>query len=256
MVSGCVVLALTACNDRQSSNGKRKIDLIMETGLDKAVIKASNVNKQVNSPDGSVLDILIGIELYVNAGEAVALWGASGSGKSTLLGLLAGLDQPSGGQVELLGQQMSSLDEDQRSRLRLGKVGFVFQSFQLIPGMTALENVALPLQLAGEAGHQQQARQLLEDVGLGQRISHLPRQLSGGEQQRVAIARAFAGDPDVLFADEPTGNLDAETGQQISELLFDLRDRCNTALLMVTHDRQLADQCDRTYQLHAGRLKD
>ena len=197
----------------------------------------------------------MGIDLHVNSAEAVALLGASGSGKSTLLGLLAGLDHPSNGQIELLGQPLSGMDEDQRSKLRLGKVGFVFQSFQLIPGMSALENVMLPLQLAGIANYREQAKQLLSDVGLGQRMTHLPRQLSGGEQQRVALARAFAGEPRVLFADEPTGNLDAETGEQIAQLLFDLRDRCQTALLMVTHDRELADRCDRIYRLHAGSLE-
>lgn len=218
------------------------------------VIKAQAVSKQVKAPDGSLLSILKGINLHVNTAEAVALLGASGSGKSTLLGLLAGLDQPTSGEVTLLEKSLKVLGEDQRSRLRLGQVGFVFQSFQLIPGMTAQENVALPLQLAGMEEHRELARQLLHDVGLSHRITHLPRQLSGGEQQRVAIARAFAGEPRVLFADEPTGNLDAETGQQIADLLFDLRDRCNTALLMVTHDRELAARCDRIYRLHGGRL--
>jgi putative ABC transport system ATP-binding protein len=224
--------------------------------LDKAVIRARQVSRQVVAPDNALLNILMDIDLFVNPGEAVALLGASGSGKSTLLGLLAGLDQPSAGEVTLLGQSITRLNEDQRSRLRLGRVGFVFQSFQLIPAMTALENVNLPLQLAGVEKHRQQAEQLLCDVGLGQRMHHLPRQLSGGEQQRVAIARAFAGDPEVLFADEPTGNLDGETGEQIANLLFDLRDRCQTALLMVTHDKELADRCDRIYRLHAGRLVD
>lgn len=201
-----------------------------------------------------MLDILKGIDLHVNTAEAVALLGASGSGKSTLLGLLAGLDDPTSGSAFLLQQNLSDISEEQRSRLRLGRVGFVFQSFQLIPGMTALENVILPLQLAGVQNTTEQARQLLADVGLGKRMTHLPRQLSGGEQQRVAIARAFAGEPEVLFADEPTGNLDAETGEQIIELLFDLRDRCHTALLMVTHDIQLAERCDRVYHLQGGRL--
>jgi len=198
----------------------------------------------------------MGIDLHVNSAEAVALLGASGSGKSTLLGLLAGLDDPTSGTAFLLQQNLSDISEEQRSRLRLGRVGFVFQSFQLIPGMTALENVILPLQLAGVDKATEQARQLLEDVGLGRRMTHLPRQLSGGEQQRVAIARAFAGEPEVLFADEPTGNLDAETGEQIIQLLFDLRDRCNTALLMVTHDDQLAKRCDRIYRLQGGRLSE
>ena len=198
----------------------------------------------------------MGIDLHVNSAEAVALLGASGSGKSTLLGLLAGLDDPTSGSAFLLQQNLSEISEEQRSRLRLGRVGFVFQSFQLIPGMTALENVILPLQLAGVDKASEQARQLLQDVGLGKRMTHLPRQLSGGEQQRVAIARAFAGEPEVLFADEPTGNLDAETGEQIIQLLFNLRDRCNTALLMVTHDDQLAKRCDRVYRLHGGRLSE
>ena len=220
------------------------------------LIRAESICKQVVSPDGSMLDILMGIDLHVNSAEAVALLGASGSGKSTLLGLLAGLDDPTSGNAYLLNQNLSHISEEDRSQLRLGRVGFVFQSFQLIPGMTALENVILPLQLAGADKAAEQARQLLSDVGLGQRMSHLPRQLSGGEQQRVAIARAFAGEPQVLFADEPTGNLDAETGEQIIELLFDLRDRCNTALLMVTHDEQLAERCDRVYHLQGGRLSE
>ena len=198
----------------------------------------------------------MGIDMYVNSSEAVALLGASGSGKSTLLGLLAGLDDPTSGQVHLLGNKLGDFDEEQRSRLRLGRVGFVFQSFQLIPGMSALENVALPLQLAKQDKPMQQAEALLTDVGLGHRIQHLPRQLSGGEQQRVAIARAFAGEPDVMFADEPTGNLDATTGQQIIEMLFNLRDRCQTALLMVTHDQSLASRCDRIYHLQDGRVEE
>lgn len=223
---------------------------------DSILIKADALGKSVKSPDGSLLTILQGISLHVNSAEAVALLGASGSGKSTLLGLLAGLDQPTSGQVQLLGHTLGDMPEEQRSALRLGKVGFVFQSFQLIPGMTALENVALPLQLASVPNALDQARKLLNDVGLGRRVEHLPRQLSGGEQQRVAIARAFAGDPKVLFADEPTGNLDEKTGEQITELLFDLRDRCQTALLMVTHDISLAERCDRIYRLHAGSIEE
>ena len=214
------------------------------------------MTKQVKSPDGSVIDILMGIDMHVNSSEAVALLGASGSGKSTLLGLLAGLDDPSSGQVQLLDSNLNEFDEEQRSRLRLGKVGFVFQSFQLIPGMSALENVALPLQLARQEKPMQQAEALLADVGLGHRVQHLPRQLSGGEQQRVAIARAFAGEPEGMFADEPTGNLDAATGQQIIEMLFDLRDRCQTALLMVTHDQSLAERCDRVYHLENGQVQE
>ncbi|HOP17049.1 MAG TPA: ATP-binding cassette domain-containing protein [Gammaproteobacteria bacterium] len=204
--------------------------------------------------DGRVLDILSAIDMQVNAGEAVAILGPSGSGKSTLLGLLAGLDQPSHGRVSLLGNDLGDMDEDARAALRAGRVGFVFQSFQLLPGMTALENVALPLQIGRRRSARSQAEALLREVGLGERLSHLPRQLSGGEQQRVALARAFAGDPAILFADEPTGNLDADSGQRIIDLLFGLRDRVGCTLLLVTHDQQLAARCDRVLRLDAGRL--
>ncbi|MGD8955705.1 MAG: ATP-binding cassette domain-containing protein [Chromatiaceae bacterium] len=206
--------------------------------------------------DGRTLDILTAISMQVNAGEAVAILGPSGSGKSTLLGLLAGLDQPTEGRVSLLGQDLAAMDEDARAALRAGRVGFVFQSFQLLPGMTALENVALPLQIRRDSGARVQAEALLREVGLQNRLSHLPRQLSGGEQQRVALARAFAGDPEVLFADEPTGNLDAGSGQRIIDLLFGLRDRAGSTLLLVTHDQQLAARCDRILRLHAGRLQE
>jgi len=201
-----------------------------------------------------LLSILTGVDLNVNSGEAVALLGASGSGKSTLLGLLAGLDEPTAGKIALLGKDMTNLGEDARARLRLGQVGFVFQSFQLLPGMTAFENVALPLKLSRVHNRKQQAEQLLDAVGLTERADHLPRQLSGGEQQRVALARAFAGDPRILFADEPTGNLDPETGQQIIDLMFSLRDRCATALVLVTHDEQLAGRCNRICRLEHGKL--
>ena len=206
--------------------------------------------------DGRDLDILSAIDLQVNAGEAVAILGPSGSGKSTLLGLLAGLDLPTDGRVELLGEDLAALDEDARAALRAGQVGFVFQSFQLLPGMTALENVALPLRIGRTPDARAQAERLLRDVGLGERLAHLPRQLSGGEQQRVALARAFAGEPLLLFADEPTGNLDADSGRRIIELLFDLRDRAGSTLLLVTHDQALADRCDRVLRLEAGRLQD
>jgi putative ABC transport system ATP-binding protein len=192
--------------------------------------------------------------MYVNRGEAVAVLGASGSGKSTLLGLLAGLDEPSAGEVSLLGQSLTALDEDGRARLRLGQVGFVFQSFQLLPGLSALENVYLPLHLAGHRDARSQARRLLEEVGLGERLQHQPQQLSGGEQQRVALARAFAGPPMVLFADEPTGNLDQSTGQQIEQLLFELRDRHATALVLVTHEQSLGARCDRILRLERGSM--
>ena len=206
-------------------------------------------------PDGRVLDILSAIDMHVNAGEAVAILGPSGSGKSTLLGLLAGLDQPTQGRVSLLGRDLGDMDEDARAALRAGRVGFVFQSFQLLPGMSALENVALPLQIGRSSGARVQAERLLCEVGLGERLSHQPRQLSGGEQQRVALARAFAGDPQVLFADEPTGNLDADSGQRIIDLMFDLRDRVGSTLLLVTHDQQLASRCDRILRIDAGRLQ-
>ncbi len=205
--------------------------------------------------DGRVLDILSAIDMQVNAGEAVAILGPSGSGKSTLLGLLAGLDQPTQGQVSLLGHDLTTMDEDARAALRAGRVGFVFQSFQLLPGMTALENVALPLQIGRHSGGREQAETLLRDVGLGERLDHLPRQLSGGEQQRVAVARAFAGEPEILFADEPTGNLDAASGNRVIELLFNLRDRAGSTLLLVTHDQQLASHCDRVLRLEAGRMQ-
>jgi len=194
--------------------------------------------------------------MHVNRAEAVALVGASGSGKSTLLGLLAGLDRCDTGSISLLQTTLQDLSEDQSAQLRLGRVGFVFQSFQLIEGMTALENVALPLRLAGIHDADEKAAKSLSDVGLGDRITHRPLQLSGGEQQRVAIARAFAGSPEMLFADEPTGNLDPATGLQIADLLFRLRDEHQTALLMVTHDMQLAKRCDRIYQMHDGQLQE
>jgi putative ABC transport system ATP-binding protein len=218
-------------------------------------IAASSLGKQVSMTDGRVLDILSGVDIHVNAGEAVAILGPSGSGKSTLLGLLAGLDQPTHGRVSLLGRDLTTMDEDARAALRAGRVGFVFQSFQLLPGMTALENVALPLQIGRKNGARGQAEGLLREVGLGERLAHLPRQLSGGEQQRVALARAFAGDPEVLFADEPTGNLDAHSGQRVIDLLFDLRDRAGSTLLLVTHDQALARRCDRILHLDAGRLQ-
>ena len=206
--------------------------------------------------DGHSLDILSAIDMQVNAGEAVAILGPSGSGKSTLLGLLAGLDMPTTGSVSLLGNRLDGLDEDGRAALRAGRVGFVFQSFQLLPGMTALENVALPLQICGARGNaRDEATSLLRDVGLGERLHHLPRQLSGGEQQRVALARAFAGGPELLFADEPTGNLDADTGARVMTELFGLRDRLGTTLVLVTHDRGLAERCDRVLRLDRGRLQ-
>jgi len=217
------------------------------------VIEARSVSKQVSSPEGR-LTILDGIDLGIAAGEAVAIVGASGSGKSTLLGLLAGLDIPSQGTVSLEGQAISSLNEDQRARLRAGRVGFVFQAFHLLPNLTALENVMLPLELGQLAGAEATARQTLDRVGLAARVHHYPRQLSGGEQQRVALARAFAAGPSILFADEPTGNLDSQTGHRIEELLFELNREHSTTLVLVTHDERLAERCHRIVHLDEGRM--
>ncbi|MDH2201231.1 ABC transporter ATP-binding protein [Ectopseudomonas oleovorans] len=220
-----------------------------------SILAARNLSKVVNSAEGA-LTILHDLDLELNKGDSLAIVGASGSGKSTLLGLLAGLDLPSGGAVLLAGKNLSELDEDQRARLRAEHVGFVFQSFQLLDSLTALENVMLPLELEGHADARQRARALLERVGLGQRLTHYPRQLSGGEQQRVAIARAFAAEPDVLFADEPTGNLDSHTGERITELLFQLNQERGTTLVLVTHDERLAHRCQRLIRLEAGHLID
>ena len=219
-----------------------------------AIIQVENLGKQVVSPEGPLV-ILDQINFSIGKGESVAVVGASGSGKSTLLGLLAGLDAPSQGRVWLAGVDLNGLDEDGRALLRAQRVGFVFQSFQLLTGLTALENVLLPLELAGQADARRQALDLLERVGLKARARHYPAQLSGGEQQRVAIARAFAGNPDVLFADEPTGNLDQKTGQRIVELLFALNREQGATLVLVTHDAQLAAYCDRILELDDGRLR-
>ncbi|MDO8705924.1 MAG: ABC transporter ATP-binding protein [Sulfuricaulis sp.] len=219
------------------------------------IVSATQVSKRVNTAEG-VLDILSGVNLNIKAGERVAIIGVSGSGKSTLLGLLAGLDSPTQGEVLLAGERLDLLDEDGRARVRAGRVGFVFQSFQLLPGLTALENVMLPLELAGFAEPENAARELLTRVGLGARLTHYPRQLSGGEQQRVAIARAFAMKPAVLFADEPTGNLDSATGARVIDLLFDLNQEQRTTLVLVTHDESLAARCERHIHLDAGRIVD
>ena len=216
-------------------------------------LRAHALGKRVPLPSGE-LTILDGVGFSIAQGQAVAIVGASGSGKSTLLGLLAGLDVPSDGTVTLDGQPLSALDEDGRARVRGAKVGFVFQSFQLLPSLTALENVMLPLELRGDADAEGPARAILGQVGLGERLSHYPRQLSGGEQQRVALARAFVTRPAVLFADEPTGNLDTQTGQSIIDLLFRLNREAGTTLVLVTHDEHLASRCDRILRLDAGRL--
>ena len=218
------------------------------------IVQVEQLGKQVSSPEGPLI-ILDQIHFSIARGESVAVIGASGSGKSTLLGLLAGLDTPTAGRVWLAGVDLGSLDEDGRALLRAQRVGFVFQSFQLLTGLTALENVMLPLELGSQPDARRQAMELLERVGLQARARHYPAQLSGGEQQRVAIARAFAGNPDLLFADEPTGNLDQNTGHRIIELLFALNREQGTTLILVTHDPELAAYCDRTLELEGGRLR-
>ncbi|MDO5505431.1 MAG: ABC transporter ATP-binding protein [Pseudoxanthomonas suwonensis] len=216
-------------------------------------LQVRHLGKQVPLPSGP-LTILTDVGFDIHAGQTVAILGASGSGKSTLLSLLAGLDTPSHGSVSLFGEPLSTLDEDGRARLRAERVGFVFQSFQLLPALTALENVMLPLELRGDAAPQSAARDILQRVGLGERLDHYPRQLSGGEQQRVAIARAFVTRPALLFADEPTGNLDTATGDSIIALLFELNAQAGTTLVLVTHDPALAARCERSLRLDGGRL--
>ena len=217
------------------------------------VVRCEAVSQRVPTVEGP-LDILTDINFAIHSGESVAIVGASGSGKSTLLGLLAGLDTPSHGDIWLDGEPLRALNEDQRASLRARKVGFVFQSFHLLPALTALENVMLPLEIAGHADAETAAKHWLDRVGLSTRLSHTPRQLSGGEQQRVAIARAFAAQPAILFADEPTGNLDRATGSRIIELLFSLNAEQGTTLVLVTHDDALARRCQRRLMLAAGRL--
>lgn len=222
---------------------------------DAIVLSATGLSKKVSSPEGT-LTILENINLQVSSGEIVALVGPSGAGKTTLLALLAGLDHPSSGSVQLCGAQLETLDEDGRAQVRGRDVGFVFQSFHLVPSLTALENVMLPLELAEEPDAAARARAALESVGLGSRTGHYPRQLSGGEKQRVAIARAFVRNPTVLFADEPTGNLDTTSGERVSKLLFDMNKQSGTTLVLVTHDKELASRCDRVLELEAGQLRD
>jgi putative ABC transport system ATP-binding protein len=218
---------------------------------DEIVLEARNVSKTVASPEGP-LTILADVSLSVRAGETLAVVGASGAGKSTLLALLAGLDAPSTGSVWIAGSDLTKLDEDGRAALRGRHVGFVFQSFHLIPSLTAIENVMLPLELAGKRNARELAATALEQVALSPRLAHYPKQLSGGEQQRVAIARAFVTHPAVLFADEPTGNLDTTTGLRITDLLFDLNRSSGSTLILVTHDRTLAARCGRIFELAAG----
>ena len=216
-------------------------------------IRVTKLGKRVRLPE-SELCILEDVSFSLNRGETAAIIGASGSGKSTLLSLMAGLDTPSEGDVDILGTALNALDEDGRAKLRGASVGFVFQNFQLLPALTALENVMLPLELSGHADPESAARDILGKVGLAERLQHYPRQLSGGEQQRVAIARAFVVNPAVLFADEPTGNLDTDTGRAIADLLFELNATRGTTLVLVTHDERLAARCQRQLRLNAGRL--
>jgi putative ABC transport system ATP-binding protein len=220
---------------------------------ERPVVEVSGLGKAVDS-GGEPLTILQDISFSVMPGETVAIVGASGSGKSTLLGLLAGLDVPSAGEIRLDGVSLAALDEDDRARQRGKLLGFVFQSFQLLPSLNALENVMLPLELAGSRRSTATARDWLERVGLQHRLKHYPKHLSGGEQQRVALARAFAPDPRLVLADEPTGNLDAATGQQIIELMFDLNTRQGTTLILVTHDEAIAARCGRILRIQSGRL--
>lgn len=217
------------------------------------IIVTENLSKTVTTTDGK-LNILSAIDLTVRKGESIAIIGESGSGKSTLISLLAGLDTPTIGSIHVDGKNLTAMTEDGRAEIRNKLVGFVFQSFQLLSGLTALENVMLPLELQSDKHAKTAAAKLLERVGLGERISHTPKQLSGGEQQRVALARAFVTCPAILFADEPTGNLDSNTGTRIIELLFELNSENNTTLILVTHDQALAQRCHRVVKLAAGRM--
>ena len=219
------------------------------------IVQANALGKQVISPEGT-LTILNDINLSIKEGESLAIVGVSGSGKSTLLGLLAGLDTPTQGNVVIDGTDLSQLDEDGRAKIRAQTVGFVFQSFHLLPGLTALENTSLPLELADNDDATKLAKEKLEEVGLSERLHHYPNQLSGGEQQRVAIARAFAGNPKILFADEPTGNLDQKTAQRIIDLLFRMNKENGTTLIMVTHDNEIANHCDRQVVISGGQVKE
>ncbi|MGB4672457.1 MAG: ABC transporter ATP-binding protein [Azovibrio sp.] len=223
---------------------------------DMDVVKVEGLGKQVPATGAGEIPLVIlqDITFSVTAGESVAIVGASGSGKSTLLGLLAGLDLPTAGMVQLAGENLGQLDEDQRAKLRGRLLGFVFQSFLLLPALNALENVMLPLELAGRTGAAEQARQWLERVGLEHRLKHYPRHLSGGEQQRVALARAFAPNPRLVLADEPTGNLDAATGERIIDLMFEINAQQGTTLVLVTHDEAIARRCGRVLRMHGGRL--
>jgi len=218
------------------------------------IIVTQNLGKSVSTSEGT-LHILSSVDLIIKSGESIAIIGESGSGKSTLISLLAGLDTPTTGSILLNDHSITTMDEDGRAELRNALIGFVFQSFQLLPGLTALENVMLPLELSGNAKAKQLAAALLDRVGLSHRLTHTPKQLSGGEQQRVALARAFVTKPAILFADEPTGNLDSKTGAHIIDLLFELNRENQTTLILVTHDNSLAERCQRTIRLAAGRVQ-
>jgi putative ABC transport system ATP-binding protein len=222
---------------------------------DGIVLETKNLSKQVSSPEGR-LTILDDVTIQITSGESIALVGPSGAGKTTLLALLAGLDRPTTGSVRLCGEDLTAMDEDGRAQVRGRHVGFVFQSFHLVSSLTAMENVMLPLELAGasSSGAAERAKEALVSVGLERRTTHYPKQLSGGEKQRVAIARAFVTGPSILFADEPTGNLDTASGNRVTDLLFSLNEQSNTTLVLVTHDRELAKRCDRIIELEAGRM--
>lgn len=226
--------------------------------MSQSIISVKNITKSVISNDNE-LSILKGISFNINAGESVAIMGTSGAGKSTLMSLLAGLDQPTSGSITLLDSEISAMDDEQRAKIRSESIGFVFQNFLLIPSLNALQNVTLPMVLRGnedEASNNQKAKQLLNEVGLSGRETHLPTQLSGGEQQRVALARAFVTEPKVLFADEPTGNLDHKTAQNIIELLFKMNQEQGTTLILVTHDANLAKRCQRTLIINDGQCQE
>jgi putative ABC transport system ATP-binding protein len=255
--------ATSAANDQATlaANNIPRMNLAIDTATHLAsanavktdVLKAEGLTKQVTSPEGR-LTILDNVTLAIPAGQTAAIIGASGAGKSTLLALLAGLDEPSAGKVWINDIELTALDEDGRAAVRAKNVGFVFQSFHLLPSLTAIENVMLPLELLGQSNVRQAARDVLEKVGLAPRAGHYPRQLSGGEQQRVAIARAFVTQPAILFADEPTGNLDAVTGERIIQLLFELNRATRTTLVLVTHDRIIAERCERVIKLDTGKV--
>nr|MDT0254001.1 ABC transporter ATP-binding protein [Endozoicomonas sp.] len=242
-------------NSLNDSRNKSAAEITASVESVPLAVTASDLEKTVVARDNS-LTILSGLDLQIKSGESVAIVGTSGSGKSTLLGILAGLDLPTAGRVSLAGKRIDNLDEDERARVRGEHVGFVFQSFQLLANLTALENVMLPLELAGVDKPVERATHLLTRVGLEHRLEHYPKQLSGGEQQRVAIARAFAGEPDILFADEPTGNLDEKTGETIIDLLFEVNRESGTTIILVTHDMTLARRCQRVLKLHGGCLEE